>query len=520
MASDDSSKEVPKKVGAHALSIAFGTLCSRILGLVRDMVMAALFRREITDAWSAAFRVPNLFRRLLGEGSLSVSFIPVYVHAKLDSAERGQNLVNGFYTLLLIFLAVITGIGLISTETIMGFLLDANYGGEKRELTVHLARIMFGYIFLVTTYAYFMGILNALGSFAWAAMAPTFFNVVMILFALIPDRHFAASGDGLAWGVLIGGIVQVMVLIPVLQRRHVLPRFSTAWKNADISAVLRHVLPGLLGMGLLQFMTLINLRYASGLGEGAVSYIYWADRLLELPLSLVSVSLGSALLPTLSHLWHTNQVQRMSETANYYLRLNLFIAVPAALGLYFLAAPIIEALFMRGHFTAGDVEGTASVLRVYAFLLIAASCIRVLVPSYYAVKNAWYPAMVTVLCLVTHWILAPRFASLGGLPQLMLAALISATVCVIFLLVGYQARVGVFDFGLLLRQVGKFLLAGAVMCAVLLIYDPLIQFFGKAGGVQVVVLLLTIALGALTYGVASHVLDIDELKVFTRRGRR
>jgi putative peptidoglycan lipid II flippase len=519
MASDDSSKEVPKKVVGHALSIAFGTLCSRILGLVRDIVMAALFRREVTDAWSAAFRLPNLFRRLLGEGALSVSFIPVYIHARLESPQRAQNLANGFYTLMLIFLAVLTALGLVAVRPLMDFLLDPQFAPETRELTLRMTQIMFGFIFLITTFAYFMGILNALGSFAWAALAPTLFNLVMIGFALVPPEHFANPGDGLAWGVLVGGCVQVLVLVPLLQWRGVLPRWSFHGLSGDIRRVLANVLPGLLGMGLLQFMALVNLRYASGLGQGAISYIYWADRLLELPLSLVSVSLGSALLPTLSQLWSSKLSEKMSETANYYLRLNLFIAVPAALGLYFLAGPIVQVLFMRGEFTAADAAGTVSVLEVYAFLLVAASAVRVLVPSYFAAKDVWYPAWVTLACIVAHLFLAPRFAEVGGLPSLMIASLVTVFLAVALLLAGYPQRIAGFDFWLLGKQVGKFLLAGLGMSLVLQMYQPLVGFFGDARGVHSLVLGGTILAGVLAYGALSWLLQIEELGAFTGRAR-
>jgi putative peptidoglycan lipid II flippase len=266
-------------------------------------------------------------------------------------------------------------------------------------------------------------------------------------------------------------------------------------------------------MGLLQFMTLINLRFASGLGDGALSYLYWADRLLELPLSLVSVSLGSALLPTLSRLWNENLQEQMSKTANFYLRLNLFVAVPAAFGLYFLAGPIVEALFLRGQFTAADAAGTASVVRVYAFLLIAASCIRVMVPSYYAVKDVWYPSLVTVVCLAIHFVLASRLAD-QGLQELMVAALMSASLAVGLLLVGYQQRIGDFDFLLLVKQVSKFLLAGAGMALVVQIYQPLLEFFGPSAGVQPVVLAITIVAGALSYGALAYLMNIEELRSF------
>lgn len=512
MAPAVSSKEVPKKVVRHALSMALGTFSSRILGLLRDMALAALFSRSLTDAWTAAFRLPNLFRRLLGEGSLSVSFIPVFVEARMQSPARAQQLANGFYTLLLVFLALLTTLGILFAEPIMRLLLDADYGLEKLMVTVRMARIMFGFVFFITTYAYFMGILNALGKFALAALAPTLFNIAMITSTLLPGAWFPFEGDGLAWGVLVGGTLQMGILVPALAKLGAMPKLQWQGLTEDMRRVLRNMLPGLFGMGLLQFTTIVNLKYASGLGEGAISYIYWADRLLELPLSLVSVSLGTALLPTLSALWSQGQKQQMTETANYYLRLNLFVAVPAALGLYYLALPIVEVLFMRGEFTGADAEVTASVLRIYSMLLISTSCVRVLVPAYYATKNTWFPAVVSAAALLSHIVLAPFLMKAWGLEGLVSSAFISATLNIFLLLGFYPKHVGEFDYFKLALHGVKFAFAGVGMVIVLQIYWLMTGWLGEELLAKIFSLAITIVWGAGAYFGLSYVLKAEELK--------
>lgn len=516
MASVDSSKEVPKKVVRQALRMAFGTFASRILGLLRDMALAALFSRTITDAWTAAFRLPNLFRRLFGEGSLAVSFIPVFVEARMDSTQRAQQLANGLYTLLLIFTGVLTALGILFAEPLMGLLLSADYGLEKMALTVRLARIMFGFVFFVTTYAYFMGILNALGRFGLPALAPTLFNVAMIVSTLIPGTYFPFEGDGLAWGVLVGGALQMLILVPALVKLGALPQLEWRGLTADLRRVLRNMMPGLLGMGLLQFTTLVNLKYASGLEEGAVSYIYWADRLLELPLSLISVSLGAALLPTLSGLWAQGERERMSQTANYYLRVNLFVAIPAALGLYFLALPIVEVLFMRGRFTGADAEITAAVLRIYSLMLISTSCARVLVPAYYATKNTWFPAVVSAGALGVHIVLAPILMREWGLEGLVVSALMSATLNTCLLLGFYPRWIGDFDYGKLALHGVKFMGAGVGMVMVLKSYHLLMGWFEEVSLGQTLSLGLTILLAAGAYLGLSHVFQVEEIKALRR----
>jgi putative peptidoglycan lipid II flippase len=516
MAPGDTSTEVPKNVALQALSMALGTFSSRILGLLRDVALAALFRREVTDAWTAAFRLPNLFRRLLGEGALSVSFIPVYVEARVDSADRARNLANGFYTLLLLFLAAVTAVGIFAAEPLMRILLSANYPPEKFVLTVRMARIMFGFIFFITTYAYFTGILNALGKFALPALAPTLFNVAMIVSTLIPGSSFAHEGDGLAWGVLVGGFLQVAILVPALVKLGALPRFRDFRKNRDVHRVLRNLIPGLIGMGLLQFTTLVNLKYASGLGDGGISYIYWADRLLELPLSLVAVSLGSALLPTLSRLWQNGEQKLMADTANYYLRLTWFLAIPAGLGLFCLASPIVDVLFLRGHFTVTDAEATARVLRIYAVLLIFASGVRVLVPSYYAVKNAWFPAIVALFALALHVSLAPTLMHLWGLAGLAAAACTSTAINFLLLLAFYRRFMGDFDFKNFLKPVTKFLAAGVLLTVAVQVHPFLIEIFGTEFWARAMSLTLTVVLGATVYLIACQGLKVEELKSLRR----
>ncbi|MEK2644973.1 murein biosynthesis integral membrane protein MurJ [Bdellovibrio sp. BCCA] len=486
--------------------MASGTLTSRILGLLRDVALGALFDRTVTDAWTAAFRIPNLFRRLLGEGSLSVSFIPVFMEAQAEDSHgvRAKNLANSLYTLLLIVLGVLTLLGVIFTEDIFRLLLSDSYGSlpEKWDLTVRMGRIMFGFVFFVCSYAYFMGILNALGSFGLPAAAPALLNISMLVFTFMPPEWFPVRGDGLAWGVFVGGFLQALLLWVALKSRDYLPRLQFKIWNDDIKQVLRNMLPGLIGMGLLQFSTLVNLYFASYLPEGSISYIYWADRLLELPLSLISVSIGSALLPTLSALAAAKDQEKFRETSQESFLMNLFLAWPAALGLFFLAEPIIEVLFLRGRFTSADAVATSSVLKVYAVSLVLISCSRVLMPLYYSIKNTWFPAVVSVVCLAVHVTLAPYFMQSYGLIGLMFSGLLSAFLNTAILLVGLRFWNLSFAWGSLLKSLGKFVIAGAGLALTLKIYDFISQEIGR--GLQTLALFITI-LGAVVvyFGLAA-----------------
>lgn len=479
----------------NALKMAFGTMTSRALGLVRESLLAALFDKQITDAWAAAFRIPNMFRRLLGEGSLSVSFIPIFVEAHHEGRERAQNLVNSFYTLLLLVLSVITVAGVVYPDPLLNLVLDPDYiaNTEKFLITKQMAQIMFGFVFFISSFAFFMGILNALGEFFWPALAPTFWNIAMVVSTLWPQSWLSEAarknGSQLAWGVLVGGILQAAVLIPALRKAGFLPKLSFDFKNRDVLKVFRNMGPGLIGLGLLQFTTIVNLRFASSLQEGTISYINYVDRLIELPLSLISVSLGTALLPVLSKFWVQNKKQEMAEQTRHYLELNLFVSIAAACGLFVLAEPIMDLLFGRGRFTAGDVQTASLILKTYCWIMVFSSGVRVLTPAYYAIKNTWFPAMLSAGCLVIHIFLAPVLMAKWGVQGLMVSTITSAAVNLTMLLFFYRFLIFDFPYLKFLASLVKFAFVGVAVIFVAQVY-----FIFKPHMPSYLALALTIAL--------------------------
>ncbi len=428
--------------------MAFGTLTSRILGQLRESLLAAYFDKQVTDAWAAAFKLPNMFRRLFGEGSLSVSFIPIFVECKLDSQDRAQNLVNTVYTFLLLILGALTTVGILYPDPLLNLILDANYiaNTEKYLLTLRLTKIMFGFIFFISSYAFMMGILNALGQFALPALAPTLWNVAMIVFTVLPQTTFPVLGDQLGWGVLIGGILQAVILVPALIKAGYFPQLKFAFSNSDLRRVLKNMVPGILGMGLLQFTTIINLHFSSSLPEGTISYINYVDRLIELPLSLISVSLGTALLPMLAGLFSRNDKDKMSAVAQQYLELTLLLSLAAAAGLYVLAQPIVQLLFGRGQFSLADVVMTSQILQTYCWIMIFSSAVRVLTPAYYAIKNTWFPAVVSAVCLGAHVILAPLLMAQFQVHGLLISTTISAALNFSLLLLFFPRFISGFQY--------------------------------------------------------------------------
>lgn len=438
--------------------MSVGTLSSRILGLLRDVVLAAYFSRTVTDAFVVAFSFPNKFRRLLGEGSLSVSFIPVYIEAREKTPEQAEQVRNGIFTILILVSSLLCIIGIIFMEPIMNLLV----GGRgftsivgKLDTTIFLARIMFSYLFLITTYAFCMSILNAHKQFFVPAVAPALFNLTFVFLAIAPIK-MNVPGEVLAWAVLIGGAVQALAVMVPLWQQGLLPIFIWKWKSRQVLVVLRNMVPGILGMGVLQFLTLVNINYASQLQEGAHSYIYWADRILELPQSLIAISLGAVLLPSLSQLWAQGKKQEMLQQGQEHFLTLLFLALPSAVGMFVLAQPIVEVLYMRGRFTLEDAQNTAQVVKVYSIMLVAVSLSKVVVPNFYAIKNTWLPALSSVISVLSHIALAYFLVKSHGLWGLVFSMALSGYVNLILTLYFYQKWIGSLKGALIIKGVSRF----------------------------------------------------------------
>lgn len=452
------NSEQKQSVIKSAASMSLGTMASRVLGYVRDAVLMAAFSRTVTDAYIIAFRLPNLVRRLLGEGSLTVSFLPVYVDqlSHDESGERARRLSNSVYTLLCLVTMTISVLAFIFMRPLLE-LWVGNEGGfasvpGKLDLTVTLSRIMIAYVFLVTQFSFFSGVCNAFGKFFAPAFAPALFNGAMIIFIWLPDP--STNGEMAAWGVVVGGILQSAMLAIILYRIGHLPRLTMKINVTGLKTVLLNLGPGMAGLGVFQLMTIANTSFAARLPEGTQTYLYNSDRILELPQSIVAISLGTALLPTFSRLLSQGRREEMLKAANEGLRSMLFLALPSAVGMALLAGPMIEVLFQRGAFGAADVAVTARVIQIYSVLLIASSLAKVTVPGFYALKNTWLPAVLALGVLLVHLVLANYLVDTYGIDGLAWATTISGTLNMIGLQICFYFFLG---------PVGLMKVLGAVM---------------------------------------------------------
>ncbi len=388
--------------------VAFFTFLSRILGLVRDMVVASLFgAASHADAFFVAFRIPNLLRRLVAEGALTAAFLPVYVeYLETRSEEDAQRVVNITFTLLAMALALLTLAGiLLSPWVITIFAPGFTDLPEKFELAVSLNRIMFPYIFFISLVALCMGTLNAKGHFAAPAASPILLNIFMITGALLLSRWFDPPIFGLAVGVLLGGFFQLLLQVPALAKMKVRIRFRFSLRDPAVARIGRLFLPAAFGAAVYQLNIFVSTLIASFLPEGSISYLWYASRLLEFPLGVFGVALATAAFPILSRESSRNDVGRFQQITDDTLRLVTFICLPAMVGLIMLRVPIIQVLFQRGAFGAETTLRTAEALLYYCLGLWPIAVARILVAAFYSLQDTATPVKLSLVAFVANVIL-------------------------------------------------------------------------------------------------------------------
>ncbi len=378
------------------------TLLSRILGFVRDFVIARAFGAGmLTDAFFVAFRLPNLLRRMFAEGAFSQAFVPLLAEYRNQrEAAETRRLVDRVATALFLVVLLIAALGIIGAPLLVyvsapGFAADA----DKFALTVTLTRITFPYILFMALVALAAGILNTWSRFALPAFTPVLLNLSFIGMALFAAPYFDPPVLALAWAVFLGGILQLAIQLPALKRIGILPRFDFAPGDPGVRRVLSLMAPAVLGVSVAQISLLINTIFASFLASGSVSWLYYADRLMEFPAGLLGAALGTILLPSLSKAHTDGDPQEFSALLDWGLRLTFLLTIPAAVGLALLAVPMIATLFQHGAFTVEDVLQTRTALVAYSIGLIGLILVKVLAPGFYARQDIRTPVRIALLTL-------------------------------------------------------------------------------------------------------------------------
>jgi len=379
------------------------TLLSRILGFVRDAVIARVFGAGLmTDAFFVAFKIPNLLRRLFAEGAFSQAFVPILAEYKnrRGTAET-RALIDHVAAVLTVALVLVTAVGMVAAPLIVtvsapGFVATP----EKFALTVDLLRIVFPYILFIALTACAGGILNTWSRFAVPAFTPVLLNLSFIGFALLAAPWFDPPVMALAWAVFVGGALQLAFQLPFLARVGMLPRLRLNFRDEGVRRVLKQMAPAVFGVSVGQVSLLINTIFASFLVTGSVTWLYFADRLMEFPAGLLGVALGTILLPSLAKCHAEQSVQAYSDLLDWGLRLTLLLAVPAAAALALLAVPLVSTLFHYGAFTETDVIHTRNAVIAYSIGLVGLIAVKVLAPGFYARQNIRTPVRIAVITLV------------------------------------------------------------------------------------------------------------------------
>ena len=505
-------------------SIGSATLLSRILGFVRDMVVALTFGAgPMTDAFFVAFRIPNILRRLLGEGALSTAVVPVFAqYAVADDPGAFRRMLRAVLGAALLVLCLVTALGMVGAPWIVaaiapGFTGDAGLAA----LAVALTRVMFPYLILVGLGALAMGALNSHGRFFASALGPAVLNVGMILGVTLLARHLEPPIMALAVGVLAGGVGQLLVQLPDLHRSGSLVRPSAELSHPALVRVARLLLPSVFGLAAVQVTVFVNTLLASFLPVGSISFLYYADRIMEFPLGVFGIALASAALPAMARQAAAGDVHAVAGTLNFALRLSCYIAVPATAGLVLLREPITRVLFERGQFTAADSVATAWALLWYAVGLPGFSASRIVAQAFYAVHQPAVAVRAGIIAVAVNVVAALLLMGPLGHGGLAAASSVAAYVNLGLLVIAARRRFGRLGGRALARSVLRTAaasLALALVCGAAQWRWP----EGHGTAAEVSWLLLVIAGGGVAFLAASWAIGAPELtslrRALLRRG--
>ena len=527
--------EPTEKLNTKAAGIiGLAVMCSRLLGLAREQIFAALFGGGAAmDAFTAAFRIPNLLRDLFAEGALSTAFVTTFSKAIARGGDDAAwRLANKVATLTAVALGALCIAGMVFSPQLVA-LMAPGFDPEKAALTALLTRIMFPFILLVSLAALVMGMLNSKSVFGMPAMASSFFNLGSIVGGVALgfwiDPHFGTRAlIGLGVATVLGGALQLAVQLPSLARLGYRFRPDFRWRDAGVKAILLLMGPSVIAASTTLFNVLINSMFASTLGDGPIFWLSIAFRLMMLPLGLFGVALGTVTLPLLSRLVVAGQMGAFRGELAHAMRLAVLLTIPSMIGLIILADPIISVLYQHGKFTAFQTAQAAGALQLYAIGLVGYAALKVLVNAFYALDKRKTPMVVSLIAVALNlglnWLFTFRLG--WGHRGLAFSTGCIATVNFLLLYALMRRHLNGLESRRMLVMLGKVALAGAALAAVCaasshwLLADWQTQaFLTKLGA-----LLATVVVGALVFagcGVALHIEELKEVQgAILRRLRR
>ncbi|MDO4223697.1 MAG: murein biosynthesis integral membrane protein MurJ [Acinetobacter sp.] len=493
------------------LVVSAMTMLSRVMGLVRDVVLLNVFgASKDFDTFVVAFKIPNFFRRLFAEGAFSQAFIPVLTEYKTTKAHAEvQILISRVFGSLLMVMSLLTLASMIFAPAVIyiyasGFYADA----AKFDLTVEMFRLTVPYLMFMSLTAFASSILNSYGSFVTPAFAPVLLNLSMILGALFFTPYLDPSITVLGWAVVVAGVLQFALQLPELWRKKLLIPPKVDFKHEGVERILKLMLPALFGVSVTQINLLLNTIWASHMQSGSVSWLYGAERMTELPLGLIGVAIGTVILPSLSARHAEQDSEKFKAMMDWASRVIVVVGVPASIALFMLATPIIQTLFQRGQFTVHDTEMTALALQCMSGGVIAFMLIKVFAPGFYAQQDTKTPVRIGLISVAANAILTLIFIGIfkymGWQAEHMALALASTGSALVNagLLYYYLHRRGIFSFAKHWIKLGvQFLIANVAMIAALAV--ALSYYQGDAGELMRIAQLIgLIVVGVVAYAIA------------------
>lgn len=518
--------------------ISVATMASRLLGVAREVVLAAMFGASAgpaMDAFNVAFRVPNLLRDLFAEGAMTAAFVPTFTRTLTSRGrEAAWRLGNLVMNVLIVVTTVVVILGIIFAEQITGVLASGHEFVSvpgKLDLTVELTRIMMPFLTTVAVAVAMMGMLNSLHKFFVPAFSPAMFNIATIAsaFALVPLMPYVGLPPiaGIAIGTVLGGLGQIAVQWPALRKEGFRYQPILDFRDPDLREILRLMGPGTLGLAAVQINVAVNTVLASTQPEGSVSFLQYAFRLMYLPIGLFGVSIATAALPDLSKQAAESDKSAMRGTISSGLRMMLMLNVPATIGLIAIALPIVEFILQRGQFSPADSEATAAALMFYAPGLLGYSAVKIASPSFYALGDSRTPVIASVTSVAVNLVLNLALVQVLGYRGLALGTAIAALVNAAILLVFLRRRLGGLDERRVIVSATKIFAAALVMgFAAHYTADWLATAMpGSAFKLKALRVFGAIGVGVLVLVATARLLRIDELdgaikSVMRRLGRR
>ncbi|HVO59033.1 MAG TPA: murein biosynthesis integral membrane protein MurJ [Dongiaceae bacterium] len=523
-----------KQILKSASIISLVTIVSRVLGYVRDQRIALLLGTSITaDSYFLAYRIPNLFRRLVAEGSMTASFIPVFTgYMREKDREEVWDFANRLFWTLALVVAVITVLGMVFSPSVIHLFTSSTgraQGGWDQ--AIELNRIIFPYLFFVALAALAMGILNCFHIFGLPAATPVFLNLATILFSVAAVwKYFKNPATSLAVGVLVGGVLQFLIQVPLLVQKGMSFKFGISFSHPGIRNVARLMIPRLFGIGIGQINLLIDTRFATAgkMPEGSLAALYLADRVMELVLGGYAIAVATAILPMMSHQAAANDYNGLKKTLAFSIRLVAFITIPAMLGLMILREPIIRVLFQHGQFVAESTRLTARALLYYAIALPGLATVKLVVPAFYSTRDTKTPVIIAAISLVINVVLNIVFLEFlfkrvqnGG------PALATALACYFdffALILIFRLRYGPMGIGEIFKSFSKIFLCSGIMGAACWVGGYYTQFTIHARFlVQFLVFAGLIAGATVLYLALAWIFrcsEIEEIYGITTRRRR